>query len=225
MYQERELTRLVWGIRVPGEEREEYNHVLATLSELSRYTLRFWHALQLFDMASTEIQPEIKNRTPFSDRAKTFSGWRFMASRDAAMAVFHFSKALDAFKQGVSGCATLAKVIDHQKFRDARRKFRADFPNFADVRHAVAHVAELRSTPKSREKHTAKGPSTVGSGIIVGAGARVHISEGLTDRTFTNTYEGKLVTLDITVESLMKLDNVLALIEEAFRPVESAASP
>jgi len=144
-----------------------------------------------------------------SPEAEVYAEWCRMAARDAAMAVFHFAKTLDALKQSVGRSSTLSNAINHEKFRTARRRFRNDFKDFDAVRHAVAHAGEMRNNQKNRSRHAYRRGGKVGLASVVGENIAVHEAENLSGRTFTNTYEGKVVSLDISMENLRKLDDIL----------------
>ena len=192
-------------------DRDKTWHIENHLRQLSKYAEDFFHAVALFDIAGANAQRVMSaqpiNRVMF-DR---FVQWQFIAARDGAMTIFHFAKSLDALKASVGDCAPVSGHIDHNDFRAARRKFREAFKDFEPVRHAVAHSGELAKNAKSRARNAFSGNHS-GPGIEIEGSTGVMINSQLVGRTFTNTYEGKIVSYDLSWENWAILDGIVASI-------------
>ena len=193
------------------DERDKAWHIEGHLSQLSRYSEDFFHAVALFDLAGANAQRVMSAQPASRVLFDRFIQWQFIAARDGAMTIFHFAKSLDALKAAVSDCPPVGGHIDHDAFRAARRAFREGFRDFEPVRHAVAHSGELSKNSKSRAKNAFSG-SHSGPGIEIKNSTGVMISNQLAGRTFTNTYEGKIVSYDLSWENWATLDGIVASI-------------
>jgi hypothetical protein len=76
-----------------------------------------------------------------------------MAARDGAMTVYHFSGVIDAIKKSQKNTPTLRALVDGKRIRAAGRQFKVHFPQFEQIRHAIAHDAEFAATPELKRKH------------------------------------------------------------------------
>lgn len=201
---------------LPQEERDQANKIKIYLTNIDEYVSRFRSAVLLFDEAQQRMEAiecnrdallddisqaislcppdEIAKMRPlFQKRAdimQEFSSaiavqfhWRFMAARDSALTVYHFGKTFEAIVDALACCPHLLAQVG-----DLPLNVLADrFPDYASVRHAVAHEAEnLKSG-----RHGIDGPH-VGNGIRIAAGAQnIFISGALEGRTHIVTVAGK----------------------------------
>jgi hypothetical protein len=131
------------------------------------------------------------------------------------MTLFHFEKSLVALKHAISSSRTLGSALDAQRLRAASRTFRDKFPDIGAARHAVAHQAELRATQKKRDENNIDGDAEAEGFVLKGAKG-AFVSEMLNGRSFSNTFEGALVTHDISWENHQTLRSVIQEIVSVF---------
>jgi hypothetical protein len=87
----------------------------------------------------------------------TLKRWSGMAGPDAAITVFHFGKTLAAIRSGLSGLPSVKGKVNHSKLRAAAKRFRQEFPDFEQIRHAVGHRAELTVSANFIRTHSFEG--------------------------------------------------------------------
>jgi len=192
------------------EERESLWHLEGFLRDLDSYAAKFYYAVALFDMASENLGRFLQDdRSKVQPSLERCRAWLTLAARDGAMTVFHFAKTLDAVKSGVAGSKNISATLDHTQFRSIRREFREHFPNFEPVRHAVAHSGELLKDEKRRSENTFSG-SFDGPGLLIRDSTDVFVSEMLVDRTFSNTFDGKIISYDLSWENWRVLDKIVS---------------
>jgi hypothetical protein len=136
------------------------------------------------------------------------ASWLPIAGRDAAMAIYHFGIAAEGVRRTLGMCPTLRGTVLHPELRQAIRGFNSDFPTYEKIRHAVAHAAEKDKTPEQSAEHRVvpDGRKTRGFSIT-----------GLfQNRMFTNTWEGEVLTYELSRAFLEKLNATAKAIFAAF---------
>jgi len=162
-----------------------------------------------------------------SQERNIFSGWELIASRDAAMSVFHFAKSMEALKANLHQCETLKSAVDKAAMRAATREFTSRFPQYEPIRHAIAHHGELRRSVAVEAKNAASGPFDKG-GLKVADGAKgLHLTGSLNGEMLV-TIEGHLLTFKLDEECLAGLRAVASSFNDCFleasRAIHEAAT-
>jgi hypothetical protein len=226
---------------LPPDEHADAFHIRSLLTQIAMSANDFQHALALFDhasaleahyqgMASQTLEPT-DNIEQFVARIEAWRhlrqaeqaprAWKFIAARDAAMTVYHFSVALKAIRFGAK--STLSAQVDHGLIRRSRRDFRMNFPNAERMRNAVAHSAELLKSRSDVERNTFRKQYVAGAISFRSGGM---MSNVLNDRTLTFSFmpkglsEAQVVTLEISAQSVKSLCDVVILVFDAFRSVD-----
>lgn len=195
------------------------------LGSLHRFTVDFFHAVSLFDTAEDAIRRKRQypaDRVEARDFESVLIGWKWIAARDAAMTIFHVAKTLEATRAKSGRCVFLRNTVDFPAFKRARKLFEAQFPNFDTIRHGVAHSAEITSTPKRRAENSYDGDYD--SPLARIRDSTGTLLKGLHARTFTNTYDGKIVSFDVSWENWKRLDDLVVAVFRAFDNSDDAAS-
>lgn len=205
------------------EEGSAVFRLHSSLNALPNYIKDFEAALQLFDFCEVQYALIAQRRNAQAllehDEANrdVFSAWCSLAARDGAMTIFHFGKAMEGIKASIRTCPSVEAKMDRSLLRSATNLFRTSFPNFEAVRHGVAHAAELDRDEKARKANAHNGTYET-EHIKIG----VHV-EGLTirtliGRTFTVTVNQKIVSYDLTTNTLGQLEAVKSEFFLAFKP-------
>jgi len=195
----------------PPTEVADLKLLNIALIEMEQYAKQFSQAVALFDYCLMQFS---------KTRLDVFSEWMFIAARDAVMSVWHFRKQMETSNQIANKSAYLAKSLEKSLFKDAYKKFRLGFPDFEAIRHAVAHAGELSKNADSHEKHSFSG-TYEGTGIKINNSKNVMLKNALQDRTYTSTFEGRIVHCEISAQSIQKLMDVQEVFFDAFREKEN----
>lgn len=123
----------------PSEEHAGRDHIDFLLMIACLHVHRFGAALSLIRHCEPLLGPETGNEP---------GEWIGLATRDAALSVYHFSVTLRAIRAGLGRCPTLQALVDSEKLREASKTFNRQFPDAVLLRHAVGHLAEQLSTPE-----------------------------------------------------------------------------
>jgi hypothetical protein len=191
----------------------------------------FYAALQLFDYCRANLDQREPGEREDEQQRKSrhlFLSWLPIAGRDAAMAIYHFGIAAEGVRRTLGMCPILRTSVLHPELRQAIRGFSVDFPAYEKIRHAVAHAAEKDKTPNLSAEHrvVTNGGQVQGITITGGQGVFKDLSGGraggyaITDhfqgRLFTNTWEGEVLTYELSQASLDKLNTSAKAIFAAF---------
>lgn len=133
------------------------------------------------------------------------SRWHILAARDGAMSVYHFAKSMDG-ATNFRSCRPLISLVDREGLRDARKYFSASFPSLVGIRHAVSHAAEMTDSVESFAEHALK-EGYEGYGHKFESGGSL-VMNSLYNRTFLTMFEGRVLTYDLTQETLAKLIDI-----------------
>ena len=110
----------------------------------------------------------------------------------------------------------MRSAVNWETVRSATKRFGADFPNFKNIRHAVAHAADLSKSPQESERTRIKGPYA-GPLVHLSAGTSATISNSLINETYATTIGGRLVSYDVTAETGDKLESIMLQFYSAFK--------
>jgi len=135
------------------------------------------------------------------------------------LTIYHFGQALQYIRDGLGACPTARSQIETNLLKLAQKKFNAYFSEFEDLRHAIAHVSELWKNVQNFAKNAITGHIS-GSIQITAMNASVVIRNNLVRRKFSTTIDKRLVSYEISAETLNKLISVKNEFYSAFRPAE-----
>jgi hypothetical protein len=198
------------------DENERFRFISDQLSEMETQVRNVAASLTLFDNCAqfegAQKEPEVR---------ALVSQWRFVAARDSAMCMYHFANAMNSVRAWLEKSTTLGPITDTEALGAAAKSFYAAFPDYAKVRHAVAHAEDLRKNPAKLAENSYTGPIDI-DGLVSSNGVNVSqfvIANTLIDRRYMATIEGKIVGHDVTRASY----DVVAQIQDTFFKVFGAA--
>lgn len=184
--------------------------------------MAFGHAVHLFDHCLSlehqlnEAEDSLPAGSPHAralrDQAQVVGGWSFIAARDGAMSIYHFAQCLEASVM-LRNYPRLRQSVDHRATRTARKLFASQFPHYRNIRHSIAHLAELTTTEENRRRNALAKPFT-GIGLGIGPGAIV--KNYLGGRNYANTFGGVLLAYEISSQTHAKLKRIQGLWYSAF---------
>ncbi len=198
----------------PAGERQAISHIGARLAALNSYIEDFDAAVSLFHMAIGWISilqtPDLRRyaaQLP-EKRPDKLIRWATIAGRDGAMTIYHFGKTISSIREfGFVDCPVFKKEIDHAALRAAQKLFNTSFPNYLNLRHSISHSAELVKDIKTRDQNAA--------GIWT-------FQNFLQKQTFHNTFNGKVFSFEISVQTLSRLRQVKSAFEVPFQKYDLA---
>ncbi|MBR0869031.1 hypothetical protein JQ633_01575 [Bradyrhizobium tropiciagri] len=170
---------------------------------LSAYSSDFGVALRLFDESFNAYAVASITHTPSDGQTRLF-----IAARDGAVTIYNFARTVEGLKgTPFVGCPTVSAHVDHDQLRVSRKLLRDGFPDFAPIRHAVSHAAELR---EEGTKHQAE--AVIGDVFPVlqatpwgNMRTKMTLRGVLQDRKFISTFDGRFRTYDVTADTLTRL--------------------
>ena len=134
-------------------------------------------------------------------KIRQLENWQAMALRDGAITIYNFYMSLLAVEQNLKGCYKIISLLNRTEKRMAKRLFESYFPRCIDMRHAVAHSAELYATPEQLKRN---------------AGDWMNRTIGHSYHTSIN---GKAIAYDLTARTHKKLEDIASLMWAAFQPL------
>jgi hypothetical protein len=192
----------------PKEESDDLWLLNHALNEIQQQTENFLAAVHLFDYCHMQISV-LPGRT-----SDAFSSWLFVAARDAVMSVWHFRQQIAAANTLANRSAYVEPSLDKSSLKESHSKFDQYFPDFAAIRHAVAHAGELARNKDIYEQNAFSGTYT--GPAIRAEGSGLMIQGNLQNRIYTCTFQGKVVHCDISGTSIVRLREVASLFYRAF---------
>ena len=199
----------------PGERDAAWN-LNSSINGLAAYVSDFQAALELFDFSQFFRRRNFVNQQ--------FSKWQFLAARDGAMTMYHFSRVLIHSGKSFRECPSLLDLIDRSLLREPRRRFETQFPNVVRVRHSVAHTAEMTETTKARDGNAFSGSIDRAPLIKAENVKGLMITNSLSNREFTTTYEGDIISYEISSATLDTLSSIAREFYQAFEPVDTMSA-
>jgi hypothetical protein len=103
----------------------------------------------------------------------------------------------------------------------AGKELREHFPRFEGIRHVVAHVTEFASDPDHRIKRPLDEQGIHAPGGITG----IFLGGNLSGRTYSVGYEGKLLSYDLSLDTLGHLIEVYQAAAAAFPQTQLPDAP
>jgi hypothetical protein len=183
---------LLWpSVVTPSEEVSAVKNLYAHLTGLE-YSVAAWEAgLRLYETAK---------HPPQSISRSVAKRWLFIACNECVLELYHLRARLEKIRSVMlRGCPSLRSHLDTSRMRSASKKLDDYFPDIEALRHATAHKGENEAHP---EVHA-----------LDGKYALTGINEQ--DR-FCAPYEGRPRCLDITSQSLQRIDEVVTEFLGAF---------
>jgi len=205
--------------KIPAAELPAAENLGSSLYSVLAFLDVFQLDLQLYDYCMAnfwrleqqdkEIIPPAQLPAELAQMHKLYLSWRGIPVRDGALQIYHFAVALDGIRKTLSMCPTVRDRVDHQALRQAMKDFRAAFPNYEKMRHAVAHIADRTKTPGHTEKHQFVGEhkSANDSGITLSS---------VVGRQFSVTWEGEVLQYELSENTLQILRGILRAVYAAF---------
>jgi hypothetical protein len=188
---------------VPAGDVDDLRLLNLSLRNMDRFVHNFAAAIDLFEFCRAN---------PHQSRARA---WIYVACRDAVMQIWHFIKSMNAANAIANKSETLKMRLNKESFGQAFDIFRATFPDFEASRHAVAHSGEMTKNVSTFQQHAYTG-GYQGENIKFENFSDAMIQDSLDGRKFLSTHEGKLVTCDISPESLSALRKIQELFYAGF---------
>jgi len=207
---------------LPSQEAEGAGLIETNLMSLESYVRDLQSALYLFDFtainqnAARQVMQGNAHAANFLEQS---NGWQFLAARDGAMTIYHFATTLSGINETVAELSEFKTLMNREKMKSANKMLSEKFPNFGEVRHAVAHVADKVKNPRKFKTHSFSG-SIDSRAIKAENVSGLTISNMLVDRQFTNTWNGKLLTYELSQTTIDHLNCVRKEVWEAFRDAE-----
>lgn len=179
------------SVMTPKNETAAIKDLYANLCGIT-YNVEAWSAaLELYDFAK---------KAPNSVNANTARQWKFIASHECVMQLHHLRERLDKIKGfKVHACQSLKNSINASQMRNATRRLDIYFPHIDKLRHAIAHAG---ANETNTQEHAPDGQF----GLV---GFRE------LDK-FSAPYQGAMWQLDLTIESLDKINEVVSEFLGAF---------
>jgi hypothetical protein len=207
---------------LPENEHDMARHIQGQLSDLESYIQKFKAAIDLFDYCDLKLNEydvehrkrKAENHTAGREWRKAtrhlwenYLNWKHLATRDGAMTIFHFAKTLIAAKAIFGKAPTLKSKINLDASKKSGRLFNTYFPDFETIRHTIAHTAELKESLEKRDNSAINSGFQQG-GLTIAEGTNTLVSGVIGGRTFSSSIDGKMVSYDLSNETLAKLKEV-----------------
>jgi hypothetical protein len=190
-----------WISEMPEGEQDAAWVVLCGIRKLQSYCRDFAFALLLFKNAD-----QLASASPYPQSRNLISEWKVLAARDGAMTIYHFGKAMEGIRSSLNETPTTKAKVDHGVLREATKKFNKLFPLYEDIRHAIAHSAELTRTTRAHKKNAFSGSFRDKSVFLEDVtGVMLTIID---DTSFKTTFEGAVISYSVTKATLQSLHEV-----------------
>jgi hypothetical protein len=188
-------------VRVPhidkstlSEADRQHAHTLWLLFHLMEgFIQRLRNDLELFDYSTRHaFRPDSRK-----------GAWVHIAARDAVITLWDFGDALRQIETAVRSCSAPIRTEKRiMELRAAIGMFGNAFPNAKRMRRVSAHPAGHFGSAQSRKVNAHKG--AVGYSNIY-------------NRTITHTHEGRLLSFELTEDSIGKLETIRDAVFKSFR--------
>jgi hypothetical protein len=143
--------------------------------------------------------------------------WLFIAARDGAVTIYNLGKTMEGIRANLKNCPSLNAMVDQETLSESTRILRQRFPRFEGFRHMVAHAAEFSQTKEARDRHSTT--AAIDNGLLKKPeGGDIFIGPSLIGREFTGTFEGKVLSYEISLQSFEHIKSAVLMFAAAFRP-------
>lgn len=202
----------------PRNERDFVSMVNQNLEQLSSVLNNFRSAVRLYQFsASINVVPNNYNYHPkpriYPD--KEISDWRFIAARDGAMTLYHFSEVMQFLRNVRARSVSLYENLDHDIYKQANQKMESLVPNLEKIRHSVAHVTDKTRSVELHDKHALR-ESHKGLGIAVEGSVKITITDSFHGNNFSHNWEGQILSYEVSHKTFLKLAEIKLLMWSAF---------
>jgi len=204
--------------RSPKEEEKSLWLLNGALSSIARFSSNFAACVHLFDYCA------LQNSVLPDPRSEAFSTWQFVAARDAVMSIWHFRQEMHAAHDLANQSPYLIPSLNRASLGTSHSRFDKYFPDFAGIRHAVAHAGEMSKTEAKFDENAFTG-SYEGHGIKIADSKGTMIQDCFSGRTYICTHEGKIVHCDISSATVSRLNEVKGLFYQGFSGDSQALPP
>ena len=131
------------------------------------------------------------------------------------MTIYHFCKSVEIVNSSAKLCPTWKLALGERPFTKAFSLIQLNFSEFAAMRHAVAHSADKSLTPKKHADNAFSG-SFASAGIVATDVENLVITDSLIGCEFISTFDGNVLSYDISRQTLACLNNVKQEVFQAF---------
>jgi hypothetical protein len=176
------------------QERENVWFLNVALSTIYSKLDAIEAALKLFDFCDERVRAHLSQGSYFENpEPKLLHQWQMIAARDSALRVMDFEESLHSANGYLKGCPLLIDRCDRSHISRAFALLNEYFPHRGAIRNAAGHTVDQLKNHTRRAKHS--------------CGAFV-ISDSLADRKYTATWDGNLVSHEVSRESYYRLREV-----------------
>ncbi|WP_375292035.1 hypothetical protein [Sphingomonas melonis] len=217
---------------VPDELKELAGSIASYCDVIRDACLRFSAAICLYDFAQAQqtlLDDQERNARARGERATSnyteslWLDWSKLACREGAFALRDFAYALYKIRGLIKKIKSWAEKVDITGLKAWEKKFGLYFPDFHDLRNAVAH-------PENYADPTRIAYVTLGSaglpGFIGGKGAsgtKLTMQGGVLQGRFTMTHNGRIVSYPVTSDAAYKLHEIALGIISCFESLDPFA--
>jgi hypothetical protein len=209
---------------LPVAEQESADLINEQLASLQSYVEDFTAALDLFDFTDAMLDRHTKLRREGGaadgelERLQRAGRWRYVAGRDGAMTVYHFATVFAAIQTTTAASPSIS--ADRSFFKRANKLLDRAFPSLIRLRDSIAHAGwRVKTTARYSNSSVSGGFSK--DGLEVRAD-KVSFSNSFVNRNFTNTWQGKAYSYELSKESLAQL---VAARNEIWSAFETSGRP
>lgn len=210
----------IWPHVLPEDEREKGMAIRGNLSALEFCVANLRAAEALITEALGRCGPfsgVVDDPTTPEARARRANNrlmgqWMRIAARSGALSIYEFHMVAAAIDQLASECPTLDSWIDKDARKAASSFFKEFFPDFAAVRLFAAHGSEMLDKPNKLKKHS----------ISFGSNSEITLGD-LLGRKSINTFNGKVVSYELTPQTVNNLEQVLIQRWKSVEPFADAS--
>ncbi len=140
-----------------------------------------------------------------------------IAARDGAMSIYHFNESITVIQTNLASCPSAANPDIRKHLKQAKRQLRGWFPDLENIRHSVAHAAELGKYPK-RVKDRTSTAEIDRKFIRSEKGAPpLRIEQCLEERNFIYTLENRIISYEISAKTLDRLGKIRKKVFDVFQ--------
>jgi hypothetical protein len=228
-------------LSVPKGNRHQAWQIVSNLADLDLYSRRFASALRLSDHIEELLEPiEVAlpsvtaeaGRYPLTEakmsamhtlieRRNELSSWVGIAIRDAIFTIDHFEFILATIQSDLFKCPTWYQLADAKKLGMAKKLFKKHFPQFPQIRHAIGHESERTATDSKIEEHALSGVHKH-EFFTSEEGAENNSISMISGRTIALNWQNKIVSFELTKQTLEHLHEIKRMVYDAVRPASEA---
>ena len=175
---------------------------MAYVGEIWDAVLAFNSALALFNFCNDQAPRYFAQDQKLLQQ---LNNWKLIAARDGIWSIYNLGETIQYANPNVIKLPAFNTWVDYDKLRLARRKFRAWFPDYISIRHALGHISETTKNTQERDKNYYKGPFKSNGMIVPGNDTMIMIKNSLNGNSFQTTFKGRLLSYEISEQTLKKL--------------------